>query len=90
RQQEVERATSQHGVPGQRGWPQEALAQLRAHPPGADARGSAACAGTIAPSTGERSHDHLPVEASRVHWGYFSRSLAPQIEIASGDTITIE
>lgn len=90
RQQEVERATSQHGVPGQRGWPQEALAQLRAHPPGADARGSAACAGTIAPSTGERSHHHLPVEASRVHWGYFSRSLAPQIEIASGDTITIE
>ena len=90
RQQEAERATSQHGVPGQRGWPQEALAQLRAHPPGADARGSAACAGTIAPSTGERSHHHLPVEASRVHWGYFSRSLAPQIEIASGDTITIE
>ncbi len=26
----------------------------------------------------------------RVHWGYFSRTLAPQIEISSGDTITIE
>ena len=25
-----------------------------------------------------------------MHWGYFSRSLPPQIEIASGDTITIE
>src|SRR6202044_1590480 len=24
------------------------------------------------------------------HWGYFSRSLAPQTEIDSGDTITIE
>jgi acetamidase/formamidase/AraC-like DNA-binding protein len=90
RQQEVERATLQHGVPGQRGWPQEALAQLRAHGPGADPRGSVACAGSVAPSTGERRHHHLPVEASRVHWGYFSRSLTPQIEIASGDTITIE
>ena len=32
RQQEAERASSQHGVAGQRGWPQEALAQLRVHP----------------------------------------------------------
>ena len=25
-----------------------------------------------------------------MHWGYFSRSLPPQAEIPSGDTITIE
>ncbi len=31
RQQEAERATLQHGIAGQRGWPQEALAQLRVH-----------------------------------------------------------
>ena len=31
-----------------------------------------------------RRHHHLPVEAARVHWGYFSRSLQPQIEIAFG------
>ncbi len=30
------------------------------------------------------------MSAERVHWGYFSRSLPPQIEIASGDTITVE
>ena len=32
----------------------------------------------------------LPVDASHVHWGFFSRSLKPLIEIASGDTITVE
>ena len=89
RQQEAERAASQLGIAGQRGWPQEALAQLRAHQ-------SVAARSSIAPgdgekrATSERRHHHLPVEASRVHWGYFSRSLPPQIEIASGDTITIE
>jgi len=39
---------------------------------------------------GRSRHHHLPIEADRVHWGYFSRSLQPQLEIASGDTITIE
>jgi acetamidase/formamidase len=38
----------------------------------------------------QRSHHHLAADVSRVHWGYFSRSLPPQLEIASGDTITIE
>ena len=90
RQQEAERATSQHGVAGQRGWPQEALA--RAHQSGAEARGHIACAGSGADEsrTAGQRHHHLPIDASRVHWGYFSRSLSPQIEIASGDTITIE
>ena len=39
---------------------------------------------------GEHRHHYLAVEASRVHWGYFSRSLPPQTEINSGETITIE
>jgi acetamidase/formamidase/AraC-like DNA-binding protein len=89
RQQEAERATSQHGVAGQRGWPQEALAQPRAHQ-SVEARSNVACASAAERTSAEHRHHHLPVEASRVHWGYFSRSLPPQIEIASGDTITIE
>ena len=41
-----------------------------------------------APTT--RSHYHLPASAETVHWGYFSKSLAPQVEIDSGDFVTIE
>ena len=37
-----------------------------------------------------QQHHHLSVDADQVHWGYFSRSLKPLIEIASGDTITVE
>src|SRR6266700_6581090 len=90
RQQEAERANTQHGITGQRGWPQDALAQLRVHQAGAEARSNVAHPDSDAPRTAGRKHHHLPIEASRVHWGYFSRSLAPQLEIASGDTITIE
>lgn len=92
RQQEAERAPAST-APGQRGWPQEAMAQLRAHrtsplvkrdTPACDAQANAR-------ATPDRStHHHLAIEADRVHWGYFSRSLPPQAEIASGDTITIE
>ncbi|WP_204271770.1 hypothetical protein, partial [Escherichia coli] len=78
---------SQPGVAGQRGWPQEALAQLRVHQ-SVEARSNVFRADIAEPRTAGRRHHHLPVEASRVHWGYFSRSLPPQIEIASGDTIT--
>jgi acetamidase/formamidase len=80
-------------VTGQRGWPQQALAQLRNHHSAAIACNGAAPARTelVAPGAeGEHRHHHLSVEAARVHWGYFGRSLAPQIEINSGDTITIE
>jgi acetamidase/formamidase/AraC-like DNA-binding protein len=92
RQQELERIAVS-AVTGQRGWPQQALAQLRNHHPAAIACNGAAPARTelVAPGgEGEHRHHHLSVEAARVHWGYFGRSLAPQIEINSGDTITIE
>jgi acetamidase/formamidase len=36
------------------------------------------------------SHHYLPANAGTVHWGYFSRSLTPAIEVESGDLITIE
>jgi acetamidase/formamidase len=32
----------------------------------------------------------LPVNADTVHWGYFSKNLRPQLELESGDTVTIE
>jgi acetamidase/formamidase/AraC-like DNA-binding protein len=93
RQQEIERATASAAAAGQRGWPQQALAQLRSHHPLANARKSIAPPQPelVSPcAEGEHLHHHLAVEADRVHWGYFSRSLAPQAEINSGDTITIE
>jgi acetamidase/formamidase/AraC-like DNA-binding protein len=93
RQQELERSAACSAVTGQRGWPQQALAQHRSHP----ALTSAARTVEPAPADrttkcaeGEQRHHHLSVEASRVHWGYFSRSMPPQIEINSGETITIE
>lgn len=38
----------------------------------------------------KRSYHHLPATADTVHWGYFSKKLKPQVEINSGDFITIE
>ncbi len=93
RQQEIERATASAAAAGQRGWPQQALAQLRNYHPlaAAQQKGTASKPADMTPcAEGEHRHHHLAVEASRVHWGYFSRSLAPQAEVNSGDTITIE
>lgn len=36
------------------------------------------------------SFHHLPVNDQTVHWGYFSKTLKPQIEIETGDFVTIE
>jgi len=93
RQQEIERMTASSAAAGQRGWPQQALAQLRSHHPLANARKSTLPAKPelVTPcAEGDHQHHHLSVEAERVHWGYFSRALPPQTEINSGDTITIE
>jgi acetamidase/formamidase len=35
-------------------------------------------------------HHYLPANADTVHWGYFSKHLKPQLEIDSGDFVTIE
>jgi acetamidase/formamidase/AraC-like DNA-binding protein len=94
RQQELERTTaSSSAAAGQRGWPQQALAQQRGHHPLASAARNtepAAADMVCGSAEGKQHHHHLSVLTARVHWGYFSRSLAPQIEINSGDTITIE
>lgn len=89
RQQEVERAQSSPAACGQRGWPKQARTQLLAR---SHRDGAAASPREIesSPQVAAPRHHRLPVDARRVHWGYFSRSLAPAIEIASGDSVTVE
>ncbi len=90
RQQKAEQAVTAAAPRGQRGWPQDALAQQRACERPASARSDVALPAPANDQDAQRHHHHLAVSAERVHWGYFSRSLPPQIEIASGDTITVE
>ncbi|MCG5029547.1 hypothetical protein L0M97_13185, partial [[Ruminococcus] torques] len=35
-------------------------------------------------------HHHLPVSPKTVHWGYFSKAVAPSLTVRSGDRVTIE
>jgi acetamidase/formamidase len=37
-----------------------------------------------------RNHWYVPATDKTVHWGYFSKSLKPVVEVASGDYVTIE
>jgi AraC-like DNA-binding protein len=93
RQQEADRLTALATSHGQRGWPQDALTHLRV-------RKQLSSLATPNPNddgidcedanAAGRNHHRLPVDAAHVHWGYFSRALKPLIEIASGDTITVE
>lgn len=45
---------------------------------------------SAARATGQPSLHHLPANAETVHWGYFSKTLKPQVEVNSGDFVTIE
>jgi acetamidase/formamidase len=63
------------------------------------ASGGAAAAwagGTLATPASAQSrpdrstYHYLPATADTVHWGYFSKLLKPQLEIDSGDYVTIE
>ena len=38
----------------------------------------------------KQSYHYLPANADTVHWGYFSKTLKPQVEVESGDIVTIE
>lgn len=49
-------------------------------PPSTDATGG----------TSDVRHHHLPVRPDTIHWGYFSRSLKPVLEVRSGDYVTVE
>src|SRR5258705_4712756 len=39
---------------------------------------------------GTKNHYYVPATDKTVHWGYFSKLLAPQVEVSSGDFVTIE
>jgi acetamidase/formamidase len=92
RQQQSERLAAPPNTYGQRGWPQNAP------PPGRDAKSTtidqpidlADRRARSKPQPERPTCHHLAVDASRVHWGFFSRALPPQIEVASGDIVTIE
>jgi acetamidase/formamidase len=51
---------------------------------------SPAAAQSAAPRPGQPTYHYLPATADTVHWGYFSKLLKPQLEIDSGDYVTIE
>ena len=40
--------------------------------------------------TGRASHYYVPANDKTVHWGFFSKSLKPLIEVESGDYVTLE
>lgn len=51
--------------------------------PSASAQGSG-------PGAGRANHYHIPATDKTVHWGYFSRSLKPLVEVNTGDFVSIE
>jgi len=51
---------------------------------------SALAAKAEARQRGQKSHYYLPASAETVHWGYLSKLLKPQLELESGDYVTIE
>jgi acetamidase/formamidase/AraC-like DNA-binding protein len=90
RQQEARRALSLRVRVGQRGWPQDAIAQLHRHRPAPIIRPVAPEPPDPDAPQGRPAHHHLPVDAAHVHWGFFSRALKPLIEVGSSDTVTVE
>src|ERR1700739_5051273 len=63
---------------------------------GGGAAAALAGAGTLATpasaqtKTGQPTYHYLRPNSDTVHWGYFSKLLKPQLEVDSGDYITIE
>src|SRR6202021_3750858 len=54
------------------------------------ASGTLSSPASAATSPGQPTYHSLPANADTVHWGYFSKLLKPQLEVDSGDYITIE
>ncbi|UMY18637.1 acetamidase/formamidase family protein [Methylobacterium organophilum] len=93
RRREAEQERAAGAAPNvQRGWPQQALARLRARPARGEDEAPGAAARPMRREGAARTpgHHHLAVDAGTVHWGYFSRSLKPVLAIESGDLVTVE
>ena len=88
RRQECERPTAFGGAQRQRGWPQQAITQLRAHR-GETGAAPVATEDRSAPTSRPSTHQ-LTACAEHVHWGYFSHALKPVLDVDSGDTVTVE
>lgn len=79
-----------------RGWPelaQDGSKNFRRGGDGESQSGTPAAAARPTPDSSDTAtarHHHLAVSAETVHWGYFSASLAPVLEVDSGDIVTIE
>ena len=73
----------------QRGWPLSALANFRHKHRSAIAERVSNSRG-LNEARNETPHHRLTVSSKTVHWGYFSRSLYPVLEIHSGDTVEVE
>jgi hypothetical protein len=55
------------------------------------AKGGVNSAGlTVAKPVASARQHYLPANADTVHWGFFSKNLEPQLEVSSGDIVTIE
>src|SRR5437879_12000506 len=64
---------------------------------GAAASGATAGLSSVTPAQaqpgmvpGSKNHYYVPANDKTVHWGYFSKLLKPQVEVNSGDFVTIE
>ena len=74
----------------QRGWPLSALANPK-HKQRSAISDSAVSEPPDPPERrNEAAHHQLAVSSTSVHWGYFSRSLRPVLEIRSGDSVEVE
>lgn len=45
---------------------------------------------SAARQSGKPAYHYLPANSDTVHWGYFSKTLKPRVDIDSGDFVTIE
>jgi acetamidase/formamidase/AraC-like DNA-binding protein len=73
----------------QRGWPLSALANPR-HKHRSTITGRSSNSPDLDGDHNKALHHRLAVSSKNVHWGYFSRSLRPVLEIHSGHTVEVE
>lgn len=88
RSQQADRL-SESGGAVQRGWPLSALANRKLKQRSAIGA-IAGCLSALGGRRDEGARHRLAVSSANVHWGYFSRSLRPVLEIRSGDSVEIE
>lgn len=74
----------------QRGWPLKALAGKRQQERAVSTDDAEAGFDDGGAEVASSMHHVLPATAATVHWGYFSRTLPPVLEIRSGDTVEIQ